>query len=376
MMSSYLKLITVTLSLSISADTFAATVQSLTLPLTFEYESNPRLSVSNKQSISRVILIPDYSIMLNQGPDQWFAKASLRMERSSDQAISQDRDDPSLNLGWKHDYETGQFGVTALLNDQSTRVSEFTDSGLVSGDNTKKSRSMSVNWLNRLSDRTSLTLAGVATNVTFDGLNTTGLVNYRNESINTKLSYILSEKTEIFTQLSFSQYKPEDVNSLNSETKSIDFGLIWNANEKLNVTASAGVNETKSESNIQSTSNNKSWQALLSMQYTTLRTNSHLSISRSQSPGSTGSINETNQFAAGWLYNLSEKEEIALDVRWVQNLTQNKSETKSLTAKYTRQISLSWDFSLSATHRNSDNGLFSVSSNSVMASIIYNLSDF
>ena len=355
---------------AVTVNVYASIEQSLTLPLTFEYESNPLFSASDEQSINRVILAPNYSIRANQGTEQWFAVASLRLEQSSDQTISQNRNDPSINLGWTHDYETGQFGVTALLNDQSTRVSEFTDSGLLSNDNTRKTRSLSVNWLNSLSDRTSLRLNGAVSNVTFDGQNTTGLVNYRNESIDATLNYTLSEQMEIFTQLFFSRYKPEGVNSLNSETSGFNLGFTWNVNEKFNITASAGTNETKS------TSNNKSWQAMLNMQYATLRSNSHLSLSRSQSPASTGNINETNQIAAGWLYNLSEKEEIALDVRWGQNLTQNKTETKSLTANYTRQISLSWDFSLSATHRNRNEGLFSVSSNSAMASIIYNLQDF
>ena len=371
----YLTIIGSILSFSITTNTFAATVQSLTLPLMFEYESNPLFSPSDEQPISRVILVPNYSVRVNQGAEQWSAVASLRLEESSDEAISQNRNDPSINLGWTHDYETGQFGATALLSDQSTRVSEFTDSGLLSGDNTRKTRSWSVNWLNNLSDRTSLRFDGAVSNVMFDGLNTAGLVNYRNESIDATLNYTLSEQMEIFSQLSFSRFKPEDTSSLNSETKGFNIGLTWNVNEKFNITSSVGASEIKSENNNQ-ISKQQNWQAMLNMQYATLRTNSHLSLSRSQSPGSTGSINETNQLAAGWLYNLSEKEEIALNISWRQNLTQNKTETKSLAAIYTRQISLSWDFSLSATHRNRDDGLFSVSSNSAMVSIIYNLSDF
>ena len=89
MMSPYLKLTTGILTLSLSVNTFAATVQSLTLPLTFGYESNPQLSASNEQSISRVTLNPSYSITSNQGPNQWFTNASFSFVRTSDQSISQ-----------------------------------------------------------------------------------------------------------------------------------------------------------------------------------------------------------------------------------------------------------------------------------------------
>ena len=359
--------------LCVATNTSAAVQQSLTIPLSLEYNSNPRLSTSNGQSVDRVILVPDYSITSSQGSNQWFAQASLRLEQTSDQTISQNRNDPSLNLGWTHDYETGQFGINALVDSQSTRVSEFADSGLVSEDNTRNTRRLSLNWLNNLSERTSLTLNGIATNVTFDDLATTGLVNYRNELVNARFSYDLSEQVVTFTQLSFSRYKPQGLTGVNSEIKSADIGLTWNVNEKFNMTTSAGINEIKSEGSIQGIGR---WQAMLNMQYTTLLTNSHLSLSKNYIPGSTGIINETNQITAGWTYSLSDKENLVVDISWYQNLTLNETVTKSLAANYTRQISLSWGFRLSAVYRNRNDNLTTASSNSIMTSIIYNLPDF
>jgi len=360
-----------------ATNTLAVTQQSLTLPLTFEYETNPQFSITDEKSVNRVILVPNYSLTVNQDTEEWFAQISFRLERTSDQTISEDRNDPTLNLGWKHDYETGQFGLTGFLNNQSTRVSEFTDSGLVSDDNTRKTRSLSVNWLNNLSDRTSLTFSGDATNVTFDGVTTTGLIDYRNELINAQLNYMFNEKVESFTQLSFSRYKPEGLNAINSETKSFDIGVILNVNERFNMTASAGINETKNINNIQTTSNDRSWQANLNMQYATLRTNSHLSISRSLLPGSTGILNETNQVIAGWTYNLSEQDNIVFDINWSENLSLNKTVTQHFSVNYTKAFSLSWDLSLSAVHRSIDNNLtIAAASNSIMASIIYKLPDF
>ena len=364
------------LFICVTTNTAAVTTQSFTLPLMFEHESNPAFSVTDKLSINRVISVPDYSILINQGAEQWLAKASLRIERSSDQSISQDRNDPSLNLGWKHDYETGQFGLELNANEQSTRVSEFVDTEVVSGDNTRKTRTLFIFWLNTLSDRTSLMLDGTVTNVSFNGQITAGLVNSSNELINAKLNYLVSDKMEMFSHLSFSHFIPEDPNIPDSEIKGINLGLKWNINEKLIMSTSAGTSEIKSVSNIQSTSNNKTWQAMLNMQYSTLRTSSHLNLTRSLSPGSTGSLNETNQFIADWTYNLSERDNVAVEFRWGQNLSLNKIETKSLSVNYARQISLAWDFRLSATHRNRDDKIVSVGSNSVMASIIYKLPDF
>ena len=367
-----LKLVSALFLAGVSAQSFAVTVQSLTIPLSVGYESNPQLSVSNEQSISRVTLTPSYSLTSNEGPNQWNTTASFSAVRTSNQAISQNRNDPSLNVGWTHSYETGQFSVTGLANQQSTRVSELTDSGIVSGDNTRKTYSASVNWLNNLSDRTSLSLGGSRDEAKYSGAVTTGLVDYQNESFNTKLNYSVNEQLQTFVQLSASSYKPQNSNSLSSKTKSADLGFTWNASDKLNINVSIGSYETQIEDNTKS----DGWQGSVDAQYSTLRTNSHFSISRSQSPSSLGSINESNQLAAGWSYNVNERDNIALNISRVENLTLNKPKTTQFSANYTRELSLSWDFQLLAEHKATEDKLTNASSSSIMASIVYKLPDF
>ena len=348
--------------------------QSLTIPLTLRLESNPTFSSTDEKSVTLSSLTPSYSIFSNNLINPWRANLSVRMVRSSDQTIIQDRDDPSVNLGWTHNYETGQFVVTGLSSEQSTRVSELTDSGLVSGDNTRKTRSGSVNWLSNLNDRISFTLGGDVTNVNFEGLVTTGLVAFRNEAYNMKLDQAVSEKLNTFALLSSSHFLPKNGAANEATTNALNLGLIWNTSEQFNLNASAGLNETKYKNN--SRSLEKSWQAMFSMQYSTDRTSSQLNLSRSKLPSSSGNLNEANQITAGWTYSLSEKESIILDVNCRQNLSLNKTKTSQFSAKYTRQISLSWDFSLSAEHRLRESVLGDASNNSIMTGIVYKLPEF
>ncbi len=369
------------LCLIVSANTYAVTQQSFTLPITLEYDSNPRFSITNEQPVRRYSLTPEYSFRVTQGIDEWFATAGLHLENSSDQTINQDRTDPSLNVGWTHNYETGQFGVTAFLQNQSTRISEFTDSGLVefsdnglvSGDNTRKTRALSFEWLNDLSERTSLTVNSNVNTTVFEGP-VTGLIGYRNEFLNAGLNYKLSEQMVAVTELFISQYTPDDVNSVSSRTAGFNLGFRWNINENFNMSLNAGTNETIN--NDQSKSRFKNWQATFNMSYITLFTSSSLFLSRNQSPGATGSLNENNQLEASWTYNLSEDDNFSLTYRWIENLTLGNIETKSLTTKYIHEINLSWGFVFSATHKTRDDILTRSSNNSVMASIIYNLPEF
>ena len=370
--TSTLKITTSMFLFTVTVNVCASIEQSLTLPLILEFESNPQLSVSNEQSVNRRILVPNYSISSNEETNSWFVNASMRVERSSDQNISQDRDDPSLNMGWTHHYETGQFGATGFYSEQSTRISEFTDSGLVRRDNTNKTRALTLNWANNLNERTSIALDGTRTQVAFVGASTIGFVDYQDDSISAQLNYNLNEQMQTFVRTSYSLYQPDVVNSLNTEARSMDLGIDWNVNEKLNIVASIGPNKAIREDQAFRTS----WQASFSVQYATLRTRSSLSLSRDQLPSSTGSLDESYRVAAGWSYELTERDNIDLALSWRQNLTSNKNETSIFTANYTYEVDLSWDFSLSAAHRVRDDLLTKASSSSIMASIIYKIPDF
>lgn len=355
---------------SFSAVTSAAVIQSLTLPLTFSYETNPLYSTTNQQLISRTTVTPRYSMSSNSGANQWTSSASLNAVRTSEQSISQDRNDPSLNIGWAHNYETGLFSVTGLLNDQSTQVTEFTDSGLIAGDNTKKTRTVSVNWRNSITERTSLAFGGSLTNASFHGVTTTGLVNYKNESSNAKLSYALSEQTDVFTQFAYSRYLPENSTST-SNTKSVNLGFTWTVSEKINTTVSIGANETENNNNV-----SESWQVSINSNYATPRTNTQFSLSRSLAPSSIGSLSESNQFALGLSHSLTERDNISLNMSWRENLNANKTITNQISANYAKELNLSWNFRLTAAHNSREDKLTNVSSSSIMASIIYKLPDF
>lgn len=368
------KLFTVLIILIVGVFTSASADvrQSITAPLSVGYESNPQFSRSNQQSISRITLSPSYSLNTVQGADKWSANANLNIIRTSKQSISQDRNDPSVNLGWSHDYETGQFSVKGLFNTQSTQVSELTDSGLIEGDNTRNNRSVSVNWINNLSERTSLTLGSKTTDVSFSGLTTSGLVDYLNESLSSSLNYVISEKLQTSISLSNSRYSPKNASNTDSETNSANIGMTWNTAEKLNISASIGSNETQRGNSPK----NGSWKASLTSQYTTSRTNTSFNLSRRQSPSSLGSVNESNQLSVNWSYSLSERDNIAIALSSVKNLTINSTKTSQYSASYTKELSLSWDFRLNAKHIARDNRLTNVSSNSIMATIIYKLPDF
>lgn len=349
---------------NVSALTFQ---QSLSLPVSVEHESNPRLSPNNEVSVRRFTLNPRYSLMATQGNDQFSVDLAINAERSSNQAVSADREDPNISLGWTRGYETGQFGITANFSEQSTRTSEFDETGLVTNNNTRQTHSVGADWRKELSERYSLTVGLNATKVEFDG-QTASLNDYDNKSINTQLAYSINDQIESFVGVSFSRFEP--TSSDVSNFRSLEVGGTWEMSEQLSINGSVGINKTSGASNESGS------QAMFGTKYTTARTQSNVSLSRSRSPSSSGIINESNRLSAGWSYSLSEIENLAVDFNWQENLTADLNKTRRVSANYTRAISPSWDFRLMAQHRNRDDATSDASSNSLTATLIYNLPDF
>lgn len=341
--------------------------QSFTLPLSLEYETNPRLLASNKQSVRRTSLKPAYSIMAIQENNQYSIDLGANIERSSNQSASEDRDDPNITLGWTHDYETGQFGITADFSKQSTRVSEFDETGLVTTDNTRETRSVGANWTTSLSDRYTLDTNAEVTKVEFDS-QTGSLNDFDNKAISSQLNYSLSDTVETYVRVSLSRFEPVSTSSTNF--RSVDVGSSWDVSEQLAVDGSIGINKTSGADSA------SGWQAMFNAEYNTARSISTFGLSRSRSPSGQGVINESNQLSAGWTYNLSDIEDLGLDFNYRENLTSNKNDTVRVIANYTRELSRQWDFTLSAQHRNRDDRFSNVSSNSLSATIVYKLPDF
>jgi len=352
------------LPVNVSALTFQ---QSLNVPVSVEHESNPQLSPSNEVSVRRFTMNPRYSLMATQGNDQFSVNLAINAERSSNQAVSADREDPNLQFGWNHTYETGSFGATVSFSEQSTRTSEFDDTGLVSNDNTRQTHSIAANWNTALSDRYTLTLNANLTEVEFDS-QAGSLNDYENKSINARLAYSVNEQVESYVNATVSRFEPSTNAKTNS--RSLVVGVSWAVSEQFSIDGNVGGNKTSGASSA------SGWQAMFGAQYTTERTKSNASLSRSRSPSGSGVINESNQLSASWSYSLSEKENLGLDFNYRENLSSNPNETMRLSANYTRALAPEWDFRLSAAHRNRDDVTSDASSNSLTATLIYNLPDF
>ena len=211
--------------------------QSGSVPMTLEYDSNPTLSANNKQSVWRTKILPAYNLIGTYGVDEIKAGLALRIERSSDEAISQNREDPILSLGWRRLTQTGEFGLVANYEQASTRFTELEETGQQLRDGTRTTQSLAGNWRSTISERSTLSADGNYKQVSYDQ---GGLTNYANLTAGLTYSYAWSERIEPFVRGTASHYEPSGSTLPSSDHTSLMGGVKWKASEYLEWTAQAG----------------------------------------------------------------------------------------------------------------------------------------
>jgi hypothetical protein len=112
--------------------------QSISLPATLEHDSNLPLSTTKQAGRVAFDRRAGLQPVGTYGIDEFKAGLGLRVERSSDQRVSIDREDPNLLAGWRRLTETGEFGLTATYDEVSSRAAELQETRAVSHPTVRK----------------------------------------------------------------------------------------------------------------------------------------------------------------------------------------------------------------------------------------------
>ena len=196
-------------------------LQQASVPMGVEYDTNPRMSSTDKQSILRYIATPRYSIATVADQNRWYSDVSLRLERSSDKKLSIDREDPNVVVGWERDGERDRFSLIGRYNKASTRFTEFDETGLVVNDASSTTRSVAANWSRSLTERLNFSLGGQYLTTAYSGGNFT---DYSTKLLNSTLTYDLNERVRPFIQVSLTDFNPDGQGRRNTKSQNYLIG--------------------------------------------------------------------------------------------------------------------------------------------------------
>jgi len=331
-----------------------------------EYDTNPALSPSYPGSVWRAFVEPSYALAGKIGISELKAGLSLQMERSSNQALSQNLDGPNAFIDWLHQSERNEFGIISRYAEIATRDSGIDATGVVPITSTRASSNISGRWKRELSERGSLSADGAYESVSYDG---GGYTNYATGAGGMKLSYSFSELSRTSLKVSGVKYVPENDRPSRRLDNAI-LGLEWKVSDYLEGNLEAGISKTSGVKMRKV--------GAIGMRYTGQQTQLTLGADRSFIPSGQGRFVLVEQLRGEWSYDLSERSKIGIDSEWQKNKSIRVNNIRTSASVWLqRNLNPSWVARMNYLHTIIQGGMVAgASSNTIRISFIYTDSNF
>lgn len=309
-----------------------------------KYHSNIQFaSDKDKESVYVYSITPEYKLTALDDNNKWFGTIGLNIERSSNDRVAGDREDPFANVGWEHTFEHSTLDLKADYSKQSTRTTQFDQTGVLATDGTSVNKTLSADWVYALAEKWDLTTSADYNKTQFSGISE--LSDYDTRSAGVDLMYKYSERVKPYANVVASQYRANGLVSNRINYQTYLAGSEIELGPKLNLNVNAGMvlfNGSHSED-----------AAIggLTLGYAGDRHALTSSLERTVFPTGLNRIEVGDQFRANYSYALSERSTWGL----AMGLSQNNSglDTQELTASYDWDLTQSWLMHLEAGQRNS-----------------------
>jgi hypothetical protein len=319
--------------------------QTLTLPATLEYDSNLPLSATKKQGVSRLIVVPAYNLIGTYGIDELKAGLGLNVERSADQRVSMNRQDPNLRLGWRHLTETGEFSLTTTYSEVSSRAAELQDTGGITTDSTRKTKSLGGAWSSAITELSTLTANADYNTVSYDAGTQS---NYNNVAAGISWRYAWSERINPFLSFTVNHSVPTKSTATGggtSDNYTVTGGVKVNASERIEWTAQGGLNRVSAQTN------DTGWQGSVDMKYRGGRYDAALIAGRSAVVSGDGGFVAADRVTAAFSYAIGERSSAGLTASWQVTKGNSPNAMQQLGAWASHELSPFWNARLSYQHK-------------------------
>ena len=298
-----------------------------------EYQDNLQL-VQKKDSVWLYTAVPSYTLSALDGKNQWYAGGTLRIERSSNRSVSDNREDPFAKIGWKRDLERGSAGLEATYSKSSTRSRQFLETGLVQEDSTDRTRTITANWSRLITEQLNAALAAGYSKTDFGrtgGGASTTFTDNSTRYLNADLSYKLSESLSPYAKIGLNDYRASDrINYQNYLG-----GVMVTVSPKFDYDLSAGVTHFSS-------SGKNKWIGAVKTNYLGERYKIGGALSRAVYPTDIGGVELSDQLTLNYNYELSEKSRWGAGLLLAENKSLNSNKAQEYSAFYARDLTAAW----------------------------------
>jgi len=337
-----------------------------------EYDSNPTMgSQSIRVGIWRAFFEPSYKLKQLAGANELNAGIALKVERSSDKTLSQNREDPSAFVDWLRRNDTGEFGISAKYDETATRYTPIDNIATAFADSTRASSTVSGHWSKGVSEYSTLLADGAYEAVFYKG---GPFINYTNQSAGLKFSQALSERNTLFMRVSNVSYVPTGGSvptgvSTSSQVANTTVGWEWKTAEYLGGSLQMG--------RLRSSAIGYGTQGVADVTYKGQRSELLFSAGRQISPSGLGGFVTNDLVNGNWNYAMSELSKIGIDLVWQKSHLTTDIINSTTSAWLQNELNSFWILRTNFLHRNiMQSGVGSVYTNVVGLTLTYTHADF
>ena len=335
--------------------------------LSTEFDTNPAMIPAYRDDgVWRFLFEPSYTLMGRVGASELKAGLALQIARSSNQTLSQDRENPSVFLDWRQRSDTGELGLTAKYDEVATRAAETDNVGVSFSDGRRASRTISASWSKALSERSTLSADGAYSDVSY----TSGtFVDYVTRSGGMMFSYAWSERSTPFLRMSYSDTESAGNLPLTRFANAI-LGWDWKFSDYLEGTLQAGGSKISGA--------RIGTQAAAGVKYTGQKTQLALNADRQISPSGLGGFVTADRVKGSWSYALSEHSNAGIDLEWRKSLSIATNNINTASGVWLqRDLNSFWRMRMNYLHSTREGGTAGVASSNILGiTLIYSHTDF
>ncbi len=279
------------------ADSFQ---QGGSVRISTQYNSNPAMSTGIQESIWQGFLEPTYTLKKADGAYELSSVLDLLIARSSNTTLNENRNDPSVFLNLRRQIKLGEIDVAVKYDELSTRTAEVDITGPNAVDSTRFTRTTSGTWSEAVSERSTFSMNGAYTDVSYSG---GAYTDYVSPSGGAKLSYSLSEYSAIFANATYADSETAIAHTYFANGL---FGWNWRASDYLEGTLQAG--------KIKLSGAAATNQATAELKFTGQKAGLVLFAGRQAAPTGLGDFVVVDRIKGNWSYALSDNSKIGIDL--------------------------------------------------------------
>ena len=330
-----------------------------------EYDSNPAMVTAYRVGVWRSLFEPSYNIKRTSDANEMSAGLALKIARSSNKVVSQNRDDPSVFINGQMQSGIGDFAMSARYDEADTRINEIDITGPVLVNGTRVSSAISANWSDALSEHSTLSMDGAYQDISYRGATLVGFVT---RTAGMMFRHALNERSASFVKVSYAHYEPTNVNAA-SQLSSAVVGWDWKALDNLDINLQAGKTKLTGAS--------MGKQGAATVNYTGQRTSLVLNADRQITASGLGGFVTVDHVSGSWSYAWSEFSKAGIDQAWRENRSITNVVNRTTSAWLQHELSSDWLTRTYYHHSISESpGIGKAYSDILGISLIYTRNDF